>query len=68
MKILRLLFAEIAVNQWKEYGQRPQFTSRDLGSTQQTRGADSGLQVGNRMFALQANQTDPANPWTSALL
>jgi len=61
------LCAEIALSRWSEYFQRPQFTSKALGSIRQIRG-DDGFQMGNRMLSLQIHKTDSAHHWERTLL
>jgi hypothetical protein len=59
--------AGIAFWRWREYFQRPQFTSKALGSIRQIRG-DDGFQMGNRMLSLQGYKADSAHHREGTLL
>jgi len=54
------LCVEIALSRWREYFQRPQLSSKALGSTKQIRG-DDGFQMGDRMLLVQSQQADSAH-------
>lgn len=57
----------IALWRWREYFQRPQFTSKALGFTAQIRG-DDGVQMGDRMLLVQSDKADSAHHWEGTLL
>jgi len=59
--------AEIAVRAWKEYFHPPQSTSKDLGSTQPTRGIDD-ISMGNPMSSLQSFKSDSTHSGERTLL